>query len=158
MSRRKRRHFKSPTSLTASSASRSHNGCLLHQGILLTPIPCNMLRPTLVSYLMALTRKNEPKNAKARLSYIGSQVKRRQSQSYKFKEFDKISIFCILKQPLHATHLVKLLDKMCKYEMDPMSIVENTERTRFCPQTDRRTDGQCETNILPLSTSLKRGV
>ena len=39
MSRRKRRHLKSPQSLTVSSATRSHNGCLLHQGILLTPIP-----------------------------------------------------------------------------------------------------------------------
>ena len=29
---------------------------------------------------------------------------------------------------------------MCKYEMDPTSIVEDTERTRFCPQTDRLTD------------------
>ena len=37
MSRRKRRHLKSPRSLTDSSASRSHSGCLLHQGILLTP-------------------------------------------------------------------------------------------------------------------------
>ena len=33
---------------------------------------------------------------------------------------------------------------MCKYEMDPMSIVEDTERTRFCPQTDRRTDGRTD--------------
>ena len=49
---------------------------------------------------------------------------------------------------LHATHLLKLLDKMCKYEMDPMSIVEDTERTRFCPQTDRRTDGQGDTSIV----------
>ena len=63
--------------------------------------------------------------------------------------------FQILKQTLHATHL-KLLDKMCKCEMDPMSIVEDTERTRFCPQTDRRTVGQGETSIPPLSTSLKR--
>ena len=39
MSRRKRRHLKSPRSLTVSSVSRSHSGCLLHQGILLTPIP-----------------------------------------------------------------------------------------------------------------------
>ena len=39
MSRRKRRHLKSPLSLTVSSASRSHSGCLLHQGILLTLIP-----------------------------------------------------------------------------------------------------------------------
>ena len=35
----KRRHLKSPRSLTVSSASRSHSGCVLHQGILLTPIP-----------------------------------------------------------------------------------------------------------------------
>ena len=37
---------------------------------------------------------------------------------------------------LYGTHLLKLLDKMCKHEMDPASIVEDTERTRFCPQTD----------------------
>ena len=36
---------------------------------------------------------------------------------------------------------MKLVDKMCKYEMDLASIVEDTERTRFCPQTDRWTDG-----------------
>ena len=81
------------------------------------------------------------------LSHIGSQVRRRQSQSYKFKKFAKISNFSILKRALHATHLLRLLDKMCKYEMDPMSIVEDTERTRFCPQTDRRTDGQGNTSI-----------
>ena len=33
MSRRKRRHLKSPRSLTVSSASRSHSGCVLHQGM-----------------------------------------------------------------------------------------------------------------------------
>ena len=32
------------------------------------------------------------------LSHIGSQVKRRQSQSYKFKKFAKISDFWILKK------------------------------------------------------------
>ena len=31
---------------------------------------------------------------------------------------------------------MKLLDKICKYEMDLANIVEDTERTRFCPQTD----------------------
>ena len=55
------------------------------------------------------------------------------------QKFAKISNFWILKWALHATHLLKLLDKMCKYEMDPMSILEDTERTQFCPQTDRRT-------------------
>ena len=38
---------------------------------------------------------------------------------------------------------------MCKYEMDPMSIIEDTERTRFCPQTDRRTDGQTD-KVIPV--------
>ena len=33
---------------------------------------------------------------------------------------------------------------MCKYEMDLTSIVEDTEQTRFCPQTDRWTDGQTD--------------
>ena len=78
------------------------------------------------------------------------QVKRRQSQSYKLKKFAKISKFRILKRALHATHLLKFLDKLCKYEMDPMSIVEDTERTRFCPQTDRRTNGQGDTSIPPF--------
>ena len=55
------------------------------------------------------------------------------------KNSPKFLNFWILKRALHATHLLKLLDKMCKYEMDPMSIVEDTELTRFCPQTDRRT-------------------
>ena len=50
----------------------------------------------------------------------------------------------MLKRALQPTHLLKLLDKMCKYEMDPMSIVEDTERTRFCPQTDRQTDGRTD--------------
>ena len=47
---------------------------------------------------------------------------------------------------------------MCKYEIDPASIVENTEQTPFCPQMDRLTDrridrqmdGQGETSIPPF--------
>ena len=39
-----------------------------------------------------------------------------------------------------------LLDKMCKYGMDPASIVEDTERARFCPPTDRQTNGRRETS------------
>ena len=69
--------------------------------------------------------------------------------------------FFILKQTLHATimrrvytYILKLLGKMWKYGIDPTSIVEDTERTRFCAQTDRRTRWSQNT---PLSTSLKRG-
>ena len=76
------------------------------------------------------------------LIHIESQVKPRQSQSYKFEKLAKN--FEILQKSSHATHLLKLLNKLCKYEMDPASIVDVTERTRFCPQTDgqmdRRTD------------------
>ena len=46
-------------------------------------------------------------------------TKSKQSQSYKFKEFAKTSIYLILKKqtkkPLHSTNLLKLLYKMCKY-------------------------------------------
>ena len=34
---------------------------------------------------------------------------------------------------LHMTHFLKLLDMMCKDEVDPASIVEDTEPTRFRP-------------------------
>ena len=73
-------------------------------------------------------------------AHIGFQSKTRQSQSYKFKEFAKTSNFLILNKSLHETHFLKLLDKMHKYEMDLVSIVEDTERTLFCPQTDGQMD------------------
>ena len=38
---------------------------------------------------------------------------------------------------------------MCKYEMDPMSILEDTEQTRFCPQTDRLIYGQTD-KVIPV--------
>ena len=69
-----------------------------------------------------------------------SQVKRRQSQSCKFWNIAKNSNFKILQQTLHATHLLKLLDRMCKYEMDPTRTVRTTERTWDAGQTDGRTE------------------
>ena len=59
--------------------------------------------------------------------------------------------FTITLTGLHATHRLKMLDKMYKYEMDPTSIVEDTERTRLCPQTDGKTGGQRETSIPPFN-------
>ena len=62
----------------------------------------------------------------------------------------KISNFEILQETLHATHLLKLLYKMHKYEMDPTRTVEATEQTRDAGRTwDGRTDGRSETNIPP---------
>ena len=69
--------------------------------------------------------------------------------------------FFNVKKTLHATHLLNLLDKMCKYEINLTSIVEDTERTPLCPKTNRRTDGRTDKvkPVYPLfSTSLKRGV
>ena len=40
---------------------------------------------------------------------------------------------------------------MCKYEMDPASIVEDTEQTRFVLQTDRPTDKVKPVYPLPLN-------
>ena len=55
------------------------------------------------------------------------------------------SKFEILQSTLHVTHLLKLLDKMYKYAMDPTRNVGPTERTWYAGrtegQTDRRTDG-----------------
>ena len=81
------------------------------------------------------------------LIHIRSQVKTRQSQVLNLKNLlcQKLLFFNFAKT-LHATHLLKLLDKMCKYEMDLASIFEVTEQTR----TDTQTDGRCETSISPF--------
>ena len=71
------------------------------------------------------------------LGHIGSQIKRRQSQSYKFKEFAKIW--------------------MCKYEVNLTSVVERY-RADTILSTDKQMDRRTRWNqYTPLSTSLKRG-
>ena len=61
---------------------------------------------------------------------------------------DKVKVTNLKKfaKTLHTTHLLGLLDKMCKYEMDPTSIVEDTEQTPY-DSVHRLTDGQGETSI-----------
>ena len=54
----------------------------------------------------------------------------------------------ILQETLHATHLLKLLDNMYKYEMDPTRTVGATERTRDAGRTEGRTDGRTEWNFI----------
>ena len=67
--------------------------------------------------------------------HIGHQARTRR-QSYKFRKIAKNYNFEILQQTLHTVHLMELLNKMCKYEMYPANIVEDTERKRFCPHTE----------------------
>ena len=66
----------------------------------------------------------------------------------------------ILKETLQATYLMKLLNKMYKYEIDPTRTLGATERTCDAGQmdgrTDRRTDGV--KLIYPPPTTLLCGV
>ena len=72
------------------------------------------------------------------------QLERLRSET-NFKKCKK-NEFKILQETLHATHRLKLLDKMYKYEMDPTKTVGATERTRGAGQTDGQTDGRTEWN------------
>ena len=65
----------------------------------------------------------------------------------------------ILRETLHATHLLKLFDKMCKYEMDPSRTVGATERTQDAGRMDRRTDGRTDgvKPIYPPNNFVVRG-
>ena len=58
---------------------------------------------------------------------------------------------------LLTTHLLKLLDKMYKYEMDPTRTEDAIERTRDTERTDDWTDGRSEANIPPPTTLLYGG-
>ena len=80
--------------------------------------------------------------------HIRSQVKRRQSQGYELKKNAKkqkqIWKFC--KKALHATHFLKLLDKMHIYEMDSTRTLRATERIRDVGRADGHTTGWTEWN------------
>ena len=80
------------------------------------------------------------------LSHIGSQVKRRWSQSYKFKEFDKISNFPILKQTVQMTCLWSFLIRCANIKWIRRVLLKIQRRH---DSVQRRTDGQGETSIPP---------
>ena len=84
------------------------------------------------------------------LSHIGSQVKRRQSQSYKFKEFTKIENCWILKHYTRHTFwscLIRCANmKWNRREFLKIQRGHDSVHRR----TDGRTDGQGETSISPF--------
>ena len=86
--------------------------------------------------------------------HIRSQVKTRQSQVTNFKKFAKNWNFEIWQEALHATHLLKLLGKMYKYEMDPTRTVGATEWT--CDAGQMR-DGRTSLSMKKLTTWCKSG-
>ena len=50
----------------------------------------------------------------------------------------------MLQETLHATHILKLLSKMYKYEMNPTRTVGATEQTRDAERMDGQTDGRTD--------------
>ena len=65
--RRKRRQLKSTRSLTLSSSSRSHNGCVAHQGILSTLAPFDPWRSGLPFPKYNLTLKIQGQRSRSKL-------------------------------------------------------------------------------------------
>ena len=57
------------------------------------------------------------------------------------------------------THLLRLLNRKCKYEMYLANNVEDTEQTRFCPQMDSWMKGQMDEvkPVYPHLTLLSEG-
>ena len=57
----------------------------------------------------------------------------------------------------HETHLLKLLDKVYEYKMDPTIIGEDTEQTQICPHPDGQTEME-KLKPIPPKHSVVRGV
>ena len=68
--------------------------------------------------------------------------------SQEVRNRSKMKMFGICKITPYITHLLNLVDKMCKYEINLASIVEDTEQKLFCPQIDGQTHGR-ESSIIP---------
>ena len=63
------------------------------------------------------------------------------------KNLPKLQTLGILKTTLHTMHLLKRCVNIKRIQW---VFLRDTEQTRFCPQTDRRADEQCEAS-RPLS-------
>ena len=87
------------------------------------------------------------------LPILTSDFKSKQDK-VKVTNFKKLPKYQILKFQ-HATHLLKFLDKMCEYKMDPTRTVGATERTQDAGRRDGWTDRVKP--IYPPKTSLCRG-
>ena len=77
--------------------------------------------------------------------HIRSQVKKTKSKLQILKDCQRFNLE-ILPETLYATQLLKLLDKMYEYEMDPIRTVGTTAWTRDAGGTDGRTDRWMEWN------------
>ena len=65
--------------------------------------------------------------------------------------------FLIVRQTLHETHLLELLDKMYRYEVDPTRTVSATERIRDAGRTGGHTNGRIDGRTEWNQYTSKRG-
>ena len=72
-----------------------------------------------------------------------------------WQEF-KFWVFFFFSKTQHTKHFLMLVNKLCKFEMDLASIVQDTERTWFGLQTDGGTDGRTDKvkPVYPTSNPL----
>ena len=87
------------------------------------------------------------------LIHIGSQVKRRQSQSYKFKEFAKIPNFLY---KIYTWHTFWSCLIRCANMKKIRRVLLKTQSEQ--DSVHRRTDGQAETSILPFNFVEAEGI
>ena len=78
--------------------------------------------------------------------HITSQVKTKKVKVTNLKKNAKISNFEILQKTFHVTYLLKLVDEMYKYEMDPTRTVGATERTQDAGRKERQMYRRTEWN------------
>ena len=98
------------------------------------------------------------------LSHIGSQVNRKQSQSYKFKEFTKISNILVFTHDTpsdvawYDVQIWNGSDEYCwRYRADTILSTDGQMDRRTDGRTDRCKDGQDETTIPPLQLCWSEG-
>ena len=117
------------------------------------------LTSTFVSNLKALPSKMTSGMQKRLKSIIRSlcTYSKRYVLSHEVKICAKIQILELFSKTQHATHLLKLVDEMYKYEMDLAIIVEDSEWTWFHLQTDVHTYQQTDRVKLVYSHQLHWG-
>ena len=105
--------------------------CLMMLGLLAAPAHQQQWHRSKGKWTFALTTRTTRKPAfwytpaaPWLVIHIRSQVRTKQSQSYKFRKLSKI-----LQETIHTTHLLDSIDKMLKYEMDPTRTLGTEEQT-----------------------------
>ena len=112
-------------------------------------LPCDEEKPRVTRKSVFWEYPHHPMVTHTIVSYRIPSQNKRQSKLKIWKICQKNHIY----KNIHATYFPKLPDRMYKYEMDPVSIVADSEGTWLHSQTDggmdRMTDRKGEISIPP---------